>query len=61
MFNYTIGTVGISDCSITQSCPTLCDPIDFSTRASLSFTVFQSVLKLMSIELVMLFNHLTLR
>ena len=24
--------------SVTQSCPTLCDPMDFSTQASLSIT-----------------------
>ena len=42
-------------CSVTQSCLTLCDPTDF-----LSFTVSQSLLKLMSIELVMSSNHLIL-
>ena len=42
-------------CSVTQSCLTLCDPTDF-----LSFTVSQSLLKLMSIESVMLSNHLIL-
>ena len=42
-------------CSVTQSCLTLCDPTDF-----LSFTVSQSLLKLMSIESVMLSNHLVL-
>ena len=48
--------------SVTQSCPTLCDPMDCST---LSFPVlhylhYMSLLKLMSIELVMPFNHLIL-
>ena len=46
--------------SVTQSCPTLCDPVDYSTPVSLSFTNFRSVLKLMSIEWVMPSNHLIL-
>ena len=40
--------------------PTLCNTIDCSTPDFLSFTVFQSFLKLMSIESVMPFNHLIL-
>ena len=47
-------------CSVTQSCPTLCNPMDCSMPGSLSFSVFWSLLKLMSIESVMLFNHLIL-
>ena len=46
--------------SVAQLCPTLCNPTDCSTLASLSFTISQSLLKLMSIELVMPFNHLIL-
>ena len=47
--------------SVAQSCPTLCDPMDSSTRhASLSITNSHSLLKLMSIELVMPPNHLIL-
>ena len=38
----------------------LCDPMDCSTQAALSFTVPQNLLKLMSIESVMPFNHLIL-
>ena len=34
-------------CSVAQSCPTLCDPID---QASLSFIISWSFLKLMSVE-----------
>ena len=46
--------------SVAQSCPTLCDPMDSSTRqASLSITNSRSLLKLMSIELVMPSNHIT--
>ena len=44
-------------CSVAQSCPTLCDPMDCS-QASLSFTIPQSLLKLMSIELMMPSSHL---
>ena len=44
--------------SVTQSCPTLCDPRD--SRTSLSFTISLSLYKLMSIELVMPSNHLIL-
>ena len=46
--------------SVVQSCPTLCDPMDCSTQASLAFTVSQSLFKLMSIELMMPSNHLIL-
>ena len=46
--------------SVTQSCPTLCDPVDCSTLASLSITNSWSLLKLMSIALVLPSNHLIL-
>ena len=42
--------------SFAKSCPTLCDPMS----TSLSFTISQSLLKLMYIELVMPSNHLGL-
>ena len=41
-------------------CPTLCDPWTAARQASLSITNFRSLLKLMSIELVMPSNHLIL-
>ena len=44
-------------CSVTQSHLTPCDPMD---QAFLSFTITRSLLKLMSIELVMPSNHLIL-
>ena len=44
--------------SVTQLCPTLCDPMDCSTP--LSITNSRSLLKLMSVELVMPSNHLIL-
>ena len=46
--------------SVTQSCPTLCDPWTAACQASLSIANSQSLLKLMSIESVMPFNHLIL-
>ena len=36
--------------SVTQSCPTLCNPMTIARQASLSITNFQSLLRLMSIE-----------
>ena len=45
-------------CSVAPSC--LCDPMDAARQASLSFTISQSLLKLMSIELVMPSSHLIL-
>ena len=44
--------------SVAQSCPTLCDPWTAASQASLSITNSQSLLKLVSIELVMPSNHL---
>ena len=46
--------------SVTQSCPTLCKPMNSARQASLSITNSQSLHKLMSIELVMSSNHLIL-
>ena len=46
--------------SVAPSCPTLCDPMNRTCQASLSITNSQSLLKLMSIELVMPSNHHTL-
>ena len=46
--------------SVTQSCPTLCDPMDCSMPGFLSITNFRSLLKLMSIKSVMSSNHLIL-
>ena len=46
--------------SVTQSCPTLCDPMNRSTPGFLFITNFWSSLKLMSIESVMPSSHLIL-
>ena len=43
--------------SVAQSCPSLCDPVDCSTSASLSFTISHSLLKLMSIQSAMHIPH----
>ena len=45
-------------CSVTKSCSTLCDLMNY--RALLSSTISQSLLKLMSSESVMPSNHLIL-
>ena len=47
-------------CSVTQSCPILCSPMDCSMPGFPVFTVSWSLLKLMSIESVMPSNHLIL-
>ena len=46
--------------SVAQSCLTLCDSMHCTRQAFLSITNSQSLLKLMSIELVMPSNHLIL-
>ena len=48
----------ISSYSVTKSCLMLCNPWTAARQASLSITNFWSLLKLMSIELVMPSNHL---
>ena len=47
-------------CLVAQSCPTLCNAWTATCHASLSFPISQSLLKLMSLESVMPFNHLVL-
>ena len=47
-------------CLVTQSFLTFLTPWTAAHHASLSFTISQSLLKLMSIESVMPFNHLIL-
>ena len=45
-------------CSSIQSCLTLCHPMDHITEAFLSFTISQSLLRLLSLESMMPSNHL---
>ena len=47
-------------CSGPKLCPALCDSVNHSTQASLSITSSWSLLKLMSIDLVLPPNHLIL-
>ena len=47
-------------CSVTKLCLTVCNPGAAARQASLSITVSQSLLRFISIELVMLSNHLLL-
>ena len=47
-------------CSAAHSCLTLWDPIDIAHHASLSFSISQSLLRLMPMESVMPSNHLIL-
>ena len=47
-------------CSVTNLCLTGCNPMDCRCQAALSFTISQSLLKFLSIELVMPSNHLIL-
>ena len=47
-------------CSVAKLFPTLWDPMDCTSQASLSFTISWSLLKLTSIESVMPSNHLLL-
>ena len=46
--------------SVAQSCPTLCEPMNHSTPGLPVITNSRSLLKLMSIELVMPSSHLIL-
>ena len=52
--------LGHQFCSVTQSCPTLCDPMTVACQASLSITNSQSLLKFMSIQSGMPSNHIIL-
>ena len=44
-------------CSVAKSCSILCEPMDCSIQASLSFTISCSLLQLMSIELAIQSSH----
>ena len=52
--------ISVQFSSVTQSCPTLRDPMNHSTPGLLSITNTRSSLKLTPIELVMPSNHLIL-
>ena len=47
-------------CSVTKSCVTVCEPIDYRSQALSPSTISQSLLKFISIESAMPSNHLIL-
>ena len=59
LISYAVFLCFSSVSSVTQPCPTLFDPWTAVRRDSLSITNSRSLFKLMSIESVMPFNHLT--
>ena len=57
---FVVVIVGCYCCSVTKSCPTLCNPVDFSTPG---LPVLHNLLEFAQVhvlELVMLFHHLIL-
>ena len=54
------GSICCYCCLVSQYCLTLCHSMDAACQASLSITNSQNLLKFMSIESVMLSNHLVL-
>ena len=60
LFYETHSSILFCWCSVTKSCPNLEAQWAAACQASLSFTISQSLLKLMSIESVMPSNHLIL-
>ena len=60
MFAFLIVFFPVQFSSVTQSCLTLCDPMNHSTPGLLSITNSQILPKLMSIEWVMPSSHLIL-
>ena len=58
--NNNIDNQSVQFSSVTESCLTVCDPMNHSTPGLLSITNSQSSHRLMSIELVMPSNHLIL-
>ena len=57
---YLVTKLTYSCCSVTQFCPTLCNPMDCSTLGFPVLHISWSLLKLNSNETVMPSNHLTL-
>ena len=60
IWSFEIIILKLSVCSFAQSCRTLCDPMDSSMSGFPVHHQLQSLLKLMSIELVMPSNHFIL-
>ena len=59
-FDYFHCCIAYICCSVAQSCPTLCNPMDCSTPGFPVFQISWILLKLMSIELVIPSDHLFL-
>ena len=59
-FVYSMRKCFVSVLFVTESCLTLCNLWTSASQATLSCTISWSLLKLMSVESVMLSNHLTL-
>ena len=58
-YQITTGSLNTSSyCSVTRLCLPLCGPLNCRCQAFLSFTISQSLLRLMSTELMMPSNHL---
>ena len=57
---YTCLQMFCCSCSVAQWCPTLCNPVDCSTLAALSFSLSCSLFKPMSIKLMTPSSHLIL-
>ena len=51
------GCKGGNCCSVAQSCPILCNSMDLACQPPLSSTISWSLLKFLSIDSVMPFNH----
>ena len=60
MFSRLIHIVAWISCSVTKSCPTLCDPMGYRHQACLCFTVSRNLLRSMPVESAMLSKHLIL-
>ena len=58
--NLWSGSLCCCCCSVAKLCPALATPWSAAYQASLSLTITQSLPKFMSIESVMLSNHLIL-
>ena len=57
---YSGKTQSVQFSSVTQSCPTLCEPMNCRCQASLSITISRSSLKVTSIKSVIPSSHLIL-
>ena len=59
-FSLILSYIFVICCLVAKACLILCNPMFTACQASLSFPISWSFLQLMSIELVVLYNHLIL-